>query len=333
MRRAIFPLACVLVVALQAFSCKEKEPEIVQQTLTVSPTSLSFEPEDASAKLLNVSSNSAWSVASSADWIKIDKGSGDGNGSVTVTVTANTGEDRSGTVTIKGVSSANVKAATDVTVHVSQRGKHVVTVVPAPASFDGNKRSSTTYQLLIYTFADSDGDGVGDFKGIQSKLDYLDGLGVTGIWLSPAHPTSSYHGYDVDDYSTVNPLFGTEEDFKALVDAAHAKGIKIYMDYVLNHSGRGTEWFKSLKADPAGSPYRDYYVVSKSPDADVAAGLVDNYAGALSPGMGSWISLGDGNIGYKGRLHFKVDWTKSIKTVTVTESTEDAQKANASAKL
>ena len=200
-------------------------------------------------------------------------------------------------------------------------------------SFDGNKRSSTTYQLLIYTFADSDGDGVGDFKGIQSKLDYLDGLGVTGIWLSPAHPTSSYHGYDVDDYSTVNPLFGTEEDFKALVDAAHAKGIKIYMDYVLNHSGRGTEWFKSLKADPAGSPYRDYYVVSKSPDADVAAGLVDNYAGALSPGMGSWISLGDGNIGYKGRLHFKVDWTKSIKTVTVTETTEDAQKANASAKL
>ncbi|MCR5463844.1 MAG: alpha-amylase [Bacteroidales bacterium] len=333
MRRAIFPLACVLVVALQAFSCKEKEPEIIQQTLTVSPTSLSFEPEDASAKLLNVSSNSAWSVASSANWINIDKSSGDGNGSVTVTVAANTGEDRSGTVTIKGMPSANVKAAADVTVQVSQRGKHVVTVVPAPASFDGNKRSSTTYQLLIYTFADSDGDGVGDFKGIQSKLDYLDGLGVTGIWLSPAHPTSSYHGYDVDDYSTVNPLFGTEEDFKALVDAAHAKGIKIYMDYVLNHSGRGTEWFKSLKADPAGSPYRDYYVVSKSPDADVAARLVDNYAGALSPGMGSWISLGDGNIGYKGRLHFKVDWTKSIKTVTVTETTEDAQKANASAKL
>ena len=102
MRKAIFPLACVLAVALQAFSCKEKEPEIVQQTLTVSPSSLSFEPEDASAKLLNVSSNSNWGVAPSADWIIVDKGSGDGNGSVTVKVKANTGEDRTGTIIIAG---------------------------------------------------------------------------------------------------------------------------------------------------------------------------------------------------------------------------------------
>ena len=267
MRRAIFPLACVLVVAMQVFSCKEKEPEIVQQTLSVSPTSLSFEPEDASAKLLNVSSNSAWGVASSADWIKVDKGSGDGNGSVTVTVTANTGDDRTGTVTIKGMSSTTVKAASDVTVQVSQRGRKIVQVVPAPATFDGNKRSSTTYQLLIYSFADSDGDGIGDFKGIQNKLEYLDALGVTGIWLSPAHPSDSYHAYDVTDYYTVNPLYGTEQDFKNLIDAAHAKGIKIYMDYVLNHSGKGNEWFKQALADPS-SKYRDYYFLSSNPQAD-----------------------------------------------------------------
>ena len=267
MRRAIFPLACVLVVAMQVFSCKEKEPEIVQQTLSVSPTSLSFEPEDASAKLLNVSSNSAWGVASSADWIKVDKGSGDGNGSVTVTVTANTGDDRTGTVTIKGMSSTTVKAASDVTVQVSQRGRKIVQVVPAPATFDGNKRSSTTYQLLIYSFADSDGDGIGDFKGIQNKLEYLDALGVTGIWLSPAHPSDSYHAYDVTDYYTVNPLYGTEQDFKNLIDAAHAKGIKIYMDYVLNHSGKGNEWFKQALADPS-SKYRDYYFLSSNPEAD-----------------------------------------------------------------
>ena len=267
MRRAIFPLACLLIVASQAFSCKEKEPEIVQQTLTVSPTSLSFEPEDSRSVLLNVSSNSTWGVASSADWIQVDKGSGDGNGSVTVTVTANTGEDRTGTITIKGMSSANVKAASDVTVQVSQRGKHVVNIVPAPASFDGNKRSSTTYQLLIYSFADSDGDGIGDFKGIQNKLDYLDALGVTGIWLSPAHPSDSYHAYDVTDYYTVNPLYGTEQDFKNLIDAAHAKGIKIYMDYVLNHSGKGNDWFKQALADPS-SKYRDYYFLSSDPKAD-----------------------------------------------------------------
>ena len=323
----------MLVVSLQAFSCKEKEPEVIQQTLSVSPTSLSFEPEDASAKLVNISSNATWLVEQSASWIKVDKGSGDGNGSVTVTVEANSGDDRSGTITIHGSSTLTVKGASDVVVNVSQRGKNIVEVVPKPASFDGNKRSSTTYQLLIYSFADSDGDGVGDFKGIQNKLDYLDAMGVTALWLSPAHPTSSYHAYDVNDYSTVNPLYGTEEDFKDLIDAAHAKGIKIYMDYVLNHSGRGTEWFKSLKADPEGSEYRDYYVVSKSPDADAAAGTIDNYAGARTPGMGSWTSLGDGNIGYKGRLHFKVDWTKATKTVTVTETTEAAQKANSSAKL
>ena len=321
----------MLIAALQVFSCKEKEPEIVQQTLSVSPMSVSFDPEDASAKLLNVSSNSGWNVAASDNWIKVDKSSGDGNASVTVTVQPNTGEDRSGTITIKGVSSATVKAASDVTVTVSQKGRNITVVVPSPASFDGNKRSSTTYQLLIYSFADSNGDGIGDFKGIQDKLDYLDDLGVTALWLSPAHPSSSYHAYDVNDYSTVNPLYGTEQDFKNLIDAAHSKGIKIYMDYVLNHSGTGTEWFKSVKADPDGSPYKDYYVLSKDPTADVAAGKVDNYAGAKTPGMGEWISLGDGNIGYKGRLHFKVDWTKSTKTVTVTETTDPAHSSNPSA--
>ena len=89
----------------------------------------------------------------------------------------------------------------------------------------------------------------------------------------------------MDDYSTVNPKFGTEADFKSLIDAAHAKGIKIYMDYVLNHSGANNAWFKSVKADPSGSEYKDYYVLSKSPDADVAAKAIDNYAGASSPGI------------------------------------------------
>lgn len=321
----------MLIAALQVFSCKEKEPEIVQQTLSVSPMSVSFDPEDASAKLVNVSSNAGWSVAVSDNWIKVDKSSGDGNASFTVTVQPNTGDDRAGTITVKGMNASNVKAASDVTVTVNQKGRNITVVVPSPASFDGNKRSSTTYQLLIYSFADSNGDGIGDFKGIQDKLDYLDDLGVTALWLSPAHPSSSYHAYDVNDYSTVNPLYGTEQDFKNLVDAAHSKGMKIYMDYVLNHSGTGTEWFKSVKADPEGSPYKDFYVLSKNPTADVAAGAVDNYAGAKTPGMGDWFSLGDGNIGYKGRLHFKVDWTKSTKTVTVNETTDPAQSSNLSA--
>ena len=119
-------------------------------------------------------------------------------------------------------------------------------VVADPAAFDGNKRAGTTYQLLVYSFADSDGDGIGDFNGITQKLGYLDSLGVTAIWLSPIHPASSYHGYDVTDYCAINPKFGTEKDFKRLIDAAHEKDIDIYLDYVLNHSSaKNTLWYSN----------------------------------------------------------------------------------------
>ena len=135
--------------------------------------------------------------------------------------------------------------------------------------------SGITYQLLIYSFADSDGDGVGDFKGIQNKLDYLEGLGVTALWLSPAHPTSSYHAYDVNDYYALNPLYAVgqkttekaEADFKELLAAAHKKGISIYMDYVLNHSGKNNEWFQEAVSNPS-SKYRDYYFFSSNPSVD-----------------------------------------------------------------
>lgn len=137
------------------------------------------------------------------------------------------------------------------------------------------KLSSITYQLLIYSFCDSDGDGVGDFKGIQSKLDYLDALGATALWLSPAHPTSSYHAYDVNDYYSLNPLYAVgqktaekaEADFKDLLDAAHKKGIAIYMDYVLNHSGKNNPWFQDAVSN-ASSKYRDYYFFSSNPSSD-----------------------------------------------------------------
>lgn len=139
----------------------------------------------------------------------------------------------------------------------------------------GNGMSGITYQLLIYSFADSDGDGVGDFKGIQNKLDYLEDLGITAIWLSPAHPTSSYHAYDVNDYYALNPLYAVgqktaekaEADFKELLAAAHEKGISIYMDYVLNHSGKNNAWFQEAVANPS-SKYRDYYFFSSNPSAD-----------------------------------------------------------------
>jgi glycosidase len=260
MIRKLIPILPLAAALLLTFSCDPttNNPE-EKDTLTVSPTSIAFEAEDTSVKLVNITTNGDWKATPSDSWIRMEKTSGTGKASLAVTVDANLGEDRTGSISVSGAQNASIS--------VTQKGRNIITVVANPDQFDGTKRSSTTYQLLIYSFADSDGDGIGDFKGIQGKLDYLDGLGVTALWLSPAHPSDSYHAYDVTDYYAVNPLYGTEQDFKNLIDAAHAKGIKIYMDYVLNHSGKGNAWFKQALADPS-SPYRDYYFISSNPQAD-----------------------------------------------------------------
>jgi len=121
------------------------------------------------------------------------------------------------------------------------------------------------YQIFVRSFYDSDGDGVGDLRGIIEKLDYLnDGdpatstdLGVTGLWLMPIFDSPSYHGYDVIDYYTVNPDYGTTEDFKALMIAAHERGIRVVIDFVLNHTSSKHPWFQAA-LDPE-SPYHDWY--------------------------------------------------------------------------
>ena len=319
MKKLILMMGAVMLI----FACTPKDLPF----LTVSHDSLTFEAEGGAAQTLIISSNSEWTMTPTENWIHVSPSAGSGNGTASVITDVNgTTDQRSGKINV-----TLVATNTTVAVNIIQQGVEVREIVPNPAKFDGTKRSSTTYQLLIYSFADSDGDGIGDFKGIQNKLDYLDALGVTALWLSPAHPTSSYHAYDVNDYSTVNPLYGTEADFKALIDAAHDKGIAIYMDYVLNHSGSGHEWFKAACSDPT-SPYRDYYVFSDNPSSDAAAGKIDNYGGGkTNGGMGEWHEITYGNAGYKGRLHFKVDWTGSTKYVTVTETTEAAQKSNPSA--
>ena len=261
-------LQYILLAALLLFACTPNGGEEGGTTLSVSPVSLAFGNDDTSSKFVSVTTGSAWTASASADWVHLQNASGSGNGSFTVSVDAYDGADeRSASIT---VSIPDKSESVSVT-----QGASAGKLIPAPAAFDGKKRSNTTYQLLIYTFADSDGDGVGDFKGIQDKLDYLDGLGVTALWLSPAHPTSSYHAYDVNDYYSLNPLYAVgektsqkaEKDFKALIAAAHEKGIAIYMDYVLNHSGKNNPWFKEALSNPS-SPYRDYYFISSNPSAD-----------------------------------------------------------------
>ncbi len=121
------------------------------------------------------------------------------------------------------------------------------------------------YEIFVRSFYDSDGDGIGDFNGLTQKLDYLndgnpettDDLGITGIWLMPINPSPSYHGYDVTDYTAVNPDYGTMDDFRNFLDAAHQRGIRVIVDYVMNHTSNEHPWFIS-SLDPQ-SEYRDYY--------------------------------------------------------------------------
>lgn len=114
------------------------------------------------------------------------------------------------------------------------------------------------YEIFVRSFKDSDGDGIGDFNGITEQLDYLQGLGVTGLWLMPIHPAASYHGYDVLDYYAVSPDFGTMDDFKNLLAEARARNIRVIIDLVLNHTAYNHPWFRAaLTSDPV---YRQWYI-------------------------------------------------------------------------
>ncbi len=172
------------------------------------------------------------------------------------------------------------------------KGGHTPDPGPDPVPVE-NGDSKISYQLLVYSFADSNGDGIGDFRGIEQKLDYFTSLGVEALWLSPIHKATSYHGYDVEDYASVNPEYGTEADFKALLDAAHAKGIKIYLDYVLNHSSKNHPWFLDATSS-AESPYRDYYMISTDPEKDVKAGKFPMMS-KTSYNAGEWTRIATGS--------------------------------------
>lgn len=309
-----FLLLAAFSAVMLVVSCgdkNQKEPD----TLSVSPTELAFTAEDASTRLFSVKSTAAWTASASSDWIHLDKTSGSGNASLSVTVSANDGDDREGSISVKG--------AQDATVKVTQSGNKVTYLVAEPAAFDGKKRAGTAYQLLVYSFADSNGDGIGDFNGIASKLDYLDEMGVSALWLSPIHPAMSYHGYDVKDYYSVNSEYGTEEDFKNLLAKAKAKGIDIYLDYVLNHAGKDHPWFLSAKASE-DSPYRDYFIFSSDPAADISAGRL-----AMFPkngyDSGQWFSCVSGSAtSMKVKFTLTLDGAGKPKTLKIEQVEEIA---------
>ncbi len=127
-------------------------------------------------------------------------------------------------------------------------------------------KDAIIYELHIKAFFDSNGDGVGDFEGLLQKLDYLEDLGVTAIWLLPFYPSPLRDdGYDIADYYSINPAYGDLEMFQRLIDEAHERGLKIITELVINHTSDQHPWFQRARTAPPGSPERDYYVWSDDP--------------------------------------------------------------------
>ena len=137
---------------------------------------------------------------------------------------------------------------------------------------DDNYR--TYYEVFVYSFRDSNGDGIGDLQGLRSQLPYLQELGITGLWLMPIHPSTTYHKYNVADYYAIDPAYGTMEDMEALLADCNRRNIRVILDLVVNHTGYDHSWFQAatdyLKALPAGEepdstvcPYVDYYHFSR----------------------------------------------------------------------
>ncbi len=124
-------------------------------------------------------------------------------------------------------------------------------------------KDAVIYQLNVKSFFDSNDDGVGDFKGLTSKLEYIRDLGVNTLWLMPFYPSPlKDDGYDISDYQNVHPQFGTLDDFRAMLHEAHRLGLKIVTELVINHTSDQHPWFQAARAAPAGSPERDFYVWS-----------------------------------------------------------------------
>ncbi|HEX8993583.1 MAG TPA: maltose alpha-D-glucosyltransferase [Anaerolineales bacterium] len=122
------------------------------------------------------------------------------------------------------------------------------------------------YQVYLRAFKDSNGDGQGDLKGLASKLDYLKDLGIDCIWLMPIYPSPlKDDGYDIADFYQIAEVYGGLDDFKLLLQALHARGMRLIMDLVMNHTSDQHPWFQAARSDPR-SPYRDYYVWSNDPN-------------------------------------------------------------------
>lgn len=171
---------------------------------------------------------------------------------------------------------------------------------------DDNYR--TWYEIFVYSFCDSDGDGIGDLQGVISKLDYLQELGINGIWFMPIHPSQSYHKYDVADYYEIDPQYGTMADFEELLAECKERDIHVIIDLVVNHTGDDNEWFltacdylrnlpEGAEPNPEECKYVEYYTFSREAQSNYHAieGSDWYYEGMFSVNMPD-LNLGNENV-------------------------------------
>jgi maltose alpha-D-glucosyltransferase / alpha-amylase len=136
-------------------------------------------------------------------------------------------------------------------------------------------KDAVIYQLHVKSFRDANGDGFGDFRGLIEKLDYIQQLGATCIWLLPFYPSPLRDdGYDIASYESIHPTYGTIDDFKAFLEAAHSRDIKVLTELVINHTSDQHPWFQRARQAPKGSPERNWYVWSDDPNRYSATRII-----------------------------------------------------------
>src|SRR6476659_8372134 len=154
---------------------------------------------------------------------------------------------------------------------MAPRNKHLVLLEKDPLWY----KNSIIYELHVRAFYDSNGDGIGDFPGLIQKLDYLQDLGVTALWLLPFYPSPLRDdGYDIADYTAIHPELGTIDDFRRFLDEAHRRGLRVITELVLNHTSDQHPWFQRARRAPAGSSERNFYVWSDAPTRYAEARII-----------------------------------------------------------
>lgn len=157
-------------------------------------------------------------------------------------------------------------------------------------SYDGR----TFYEIYVRSFNDSNGDGIGDLNGVTEKLDYLENLGIKGIWLMPINESNSTHGYDVVDYYSIEKDYGSMEDLQKLITEAHKRDIKVIMDLVINHTSSDNKWFINAR-EGKDSEYRDYYIWTDD---------MTKIKNKSSMNTNEWTKNGD-----KNELYYSIFWS------------------------